>query len=98
MWIRSQDGEVLINVKRLFVNEVLEDKKIVGYSIDSGGIELGRYSTKEQALKVLDLIQGSITGNKFNSNYEIMRDCQIAGIEYHGVFQMPVNNGLWQYE
>lgn len=57
MWIRSQNREILIETKRLFVNEVLEDKKIVGYSIDSGGIELGRFSTKEKALKVLDLIQ-----------------------------------------
>ena len=57
MWIRSQNREILINSKRLFVNEVVENKKIVGYSIDSGGIELGRFSTKSKALKVFDMIQ-----------------------------------------
>ena len=85
MWIRSQNREILINVRRLFVNEVLEDKKISGYSIDSGGIELGRFSTKEKALEVFDMIQYHIN--------KPMRLCILGtGEQYRykkGVFQMP---------
>lgn len=75
MWIRSQDKEILIFTRKFFINEVLKDGEIVWYSIDSGSIELGVYSTKEQALKVLDLIQ-----EKLNEELEMNLD----------VFQIPL--------
>lgn len=85
MWIRSQDKEILINIKRLFVNEIVENKKIVGYSIDSGGIELGRYSTKEKALKVLDKIQETINESIYiNDVAEYEKE-----IYMKNVFEMP---------
>lgn len=49
------------------------------------------FRTKEEALKVLDMIQGCITGNVLQS-YEIARDCPLAGIEFNGVFNMPQDN------
>lgn len=52
----------------------MKDCEIVGYSIDSGSVELGVYSSKEKALKVLDLIQKELDGN-----------CE----EYLETFQMP---------
>ena len=87
MWIRSQNREILINVRRLFVNEVLEDKKISGYSIDSGGIELGRFSTKEKALDVMDEIEKNLENNNLVSiSYSGM--CKKSSV----AFQIPKDN------
>ena len=51
MWIRSQDKEMIINCYTLEID--LGD----GKSICSNGYVLGTYSTKEKALKVLDMIE-----------------------------------------
>lgn len=85
LWIRSQNKEILINTKRLFVNELVENKKISGYSIDSGGIELGRYSTKAKALRVLDKIQKRINESIYiNDIAEYEKE-----IYTKNVFEMP---------
>ena len=77
MWIRSQNREILINIKRLFVNEIVENKKISGYSIDSGGIELGRFSTKQKALDVMDEIEKQLQNNN------------LISISYSGMYKKP---------
>ena len=51
IWIRSQDKEMIINCYALEID--LGD----GKSICSNGYVLGKYSTKEKALKVLDMIE-----------------------------------------
>ena len=51
LWIRSQDNEKIINCYALEID--LGD----GKSICSSGYVLGTYSTKEKALKVLDMIE-----------------------------------------
>ena len=51
LWIRSQDKEKIINCYALEID--LGD----GKSICSSGYVLGTYSTKEKALKVLDMIE-----------------------------------------
>ena len=51
MWIRTQDREMLMDCNAVGIG--LEDDK----SIYSNGYVLGTYSSKEQALKVLDNIQ-----------------------------------------
>ena len=51
MWIRTQDREMLMDCNAVGIG--LEDDK----SIYSNGYVLGTYSSKEQALKVLDEIQ-----------------------------------------
>ena len=51
LWIRSQDKEMIINCYALEID--LGD----GKSICSNGYVLGTYSTKEKALKVLDMIE-----------------------------------------
>ena len=61
MWIRSQNKEYLLKVNCLFIQKdsVFSDPtvyKIIEY--DKGAI--AEYSTKEKALKVLDLIQKHI--------------------------------------
>ena len=51
IWIRSQDKEMIINCYALEID--LGD----GKSICSNGYVLGNYSSKEKALKVLDMIE-----------------------------------------
>lgn len=84
MWIRSQNRGSLINT-----NEIGILKLGNMYCILSGKLILGMYSSKEKALGVLEEIQGCITGSFFTNNYEIVRDCKIAGTEFHGVYTMP---------
>ncbi|MGN1343780.1 MAG: hypothetical protein ACI4U3_04320 [Traorella sp.] len=79
MWIRSQDKELLVDVNDFSIEQQYENGELSGYSIDSSDYELGTYSSKENALKVLDMIQETI------KNIEI---------EYHinlnsFVFEMP---------
>lgn len=83
MWIRGQNKKQLVKVKDLWIST-----RSKNYCICTGAIDLGYYSTEEKAIKVLDMIQGNLTGNKLQS-YEIARDCPVAGTEFHGVFQMP---------
>jgi hypothetical protein len=93
MWIRSQDKEMLIEVKSLkIVNRLCDSKGIVGeeYHVYEDGLyNLGCYSTKEKALEVLDMIQKHLTGFLVSGCSRIVHDCPIAGIEFHCVFEMP---------
>lgn len=59
MWIRSQDKRLLINVDVISVHVSVHDD-CDDYLIRGGGYELGRYSSKEKALRVLDGIQNQI--------------------------------------
>lgn len=86
MWIRSQNKEIIINTNTiiLFNNFLGIDGSFI---VDKNGdieILLGKYSTKEKALKVLDRIQEHID-DPIYANY--------TGGEYKrydkDVFQMP---------
>ena len=77
MLIRSQDKRGLINLKN--VAEIYIDIRSEGQIIATFGdyysqvTELGNYSTKEKAIKVLDMIQSEYTKttdlkHEFNSN------------------------------
>lgn len=59
MWIRSQSKRLLINVDVISVHVSVHDD-CDDYLIRGGGYELGRYSSKEKALRVLDGIQNQI--------------------------------------
>ena len=59
-----------------------------GYAICSDKCDLGKYSSEEKAMKVMDMIQNAITGTRFEFT-DIVRDCDLAGIEIHNVFNMP---------
>lgn len=56
LWIRSQDKENLIKPTRLFI---AFDKNIATWDRNTM-VDLGKYSTKERALEVLDEIQKKI--------------------------------------
>ena len=67
LWIRSQDKEVLLNIKgiqyqncKLVENETVEANILIGlYNYYDNEI-LGEYETKERALEVLTEIQNKI--------------------------------------
>ena len=84
MWIRSQDRAKLIDAKEIHI-EVWADER--SYVI-SDNFVLARYLSEQKALKVMDMIQNAITGTRFEFT-DIVRDCDLAGIEIHNVFNMP---------
>ena len=61
MLIRSQNREVLINLNSIAGIEIAEGpiKTIITSYITGCSYLLGEYSTKEKAMKVLDMIQGA---------------------------------------
>lgn len=87
MWIRSQGKALLIDVDRLFVDEESDGRSY----IYANGNPVASYSTHERAMKVIDMIQNAITGTRFEFT-DIVRDCDLAGIEIHNVFNMPKDN------
>ena len=73
IWIRTQDKEMIINCYAIGIN--FEDDN----SIYSSGYVLGKYSTKEKALKVLDEIQEFIVyyENISNMVYQMPQDDEV---------------------
>lgn len=84
MWIRSQGKALLIDGDRLFAGEESDGRSY----IYANGNPVASYSTHERAMKVMDMIQNAITGTRFEFT-DIVRDCDLAGIEIHNVFNMP---------
>lgn len=64
MLIRSQNREVLIDLNSMAGTEIAEGpiKTIITSYITGCSYLLGEYSTKEKAMKVLDMIQESYAG------------------------------------
>ena len=94
IWIRSQDKEKLINVNEHFSIEYTDvgmDKtqlKSIKYAIWGDNIKLGIYSTKEKALKVLDMIERKIC----DSNVYNIQDGDYGDKHFSqlvSIFQMP---------
>lgn len=72
MLIRSQDKTALVKFENIVINLKLpESLKVICWSLQdaqrSGGyFVLGEYSTKEKAIKVLDMIQEAYADAKLN--------------------------------
>lgn len=86
IWIRSQDKDDLFYAK---IVEICKRKNV--YAVLLNGIEKGRYSSKEKAIKVIDMINEKIEMNEaikiignIGLNY-----LESNGIHYNFVFQMP---------
>lgn len=88
MFIRSQNKEMLINANNIRIISDSRSYDIICDFYDGDYYYLGEYSTKEKALKVMDMIKNAITGTRFEFT-DIVRDCDLAGIEIHNVFNMP---------
>ena len=90
MWIRSQDKMRLIDAKNIHVSHFsFSNCYQFEVCIDSENTAIiAEYSSEWKALKVMDMIQNAITGTRFEFT-DIVRDCDLAGIEIHNVFNMP---------
>ena len=84
MWIRSQDKTDLIKSDYIVIikNEIRASANLDGFLIT-----IGKYSSQEKALKVLDMIQECIDCNNSHHNARI----GVPYLEYN-VFQMPLDS------
>lgn len=57
LWIRSQDKDGLYEVDEVYIDERDYGNNDITYYIKTNGVLLGRYSSKERAIEVLDEIQ-----------------------------------------
>lgn len=74
IWIRSQDKCKIGKCTEFYIDDSYDgDYDIEGYSIDDTPIILGTYSTKEKAIKVLDMIQEHIETHS-NNVFQMPRD------------------------
>lgn len=93
MLIRSQDKTALVKFENIVVNLKLPDSlTIICWSLQdaqrSGGyFILGKYSTKEKAMKVLDMIQEAYA--KFEASKIISTG--LVGATYTGSYDTPEN-------
>lgn len=79
MLIRSQDKEALINFNNSIVVDIMADiggvtKMICSYSCDD--YVIGHYSSKEKAMKVLDMIQGAYINGHID--YQMPEDSEVV--------------------
>lgn len=86
MLIRSQDKTALVKFENIVINLKLPDSlNIICWSLQdaqrSGGyFILGRYSTKEKAMKVLDMIQEAYGDSEY-TKYVIPEVCRILSMK-----------------
>ena len=86
MFIRSQNKKILVDTNKIYIEcDSIYNHKT--YFI-KGDCILGQYSSEEKAIRVMDMIQNAITGTRFEFT-DIVRDCDLAGIEIHNVLNMP---------
>lgn len=90
MWVRSQEKHFLVNACAFEISddEIFDDYLIIGLSNNTSYL-LGKYSTKEKALKVLDEIQKYIGSERFYSTTKGISEQQSISIENTNVFKMP---------
>ena len=87
MWIRTQDKEMIMNCNAVGIG--LEEQT----TIWSGGYVLGTYSTKEKALKVLDMIEDQLNINEeFAAQGERNAWGSIRLTKF--VYQMPLDSDV----
>lgn len=100
IWIRSQKGTSFVEVSHVKICEGLSNGKVTKYTIDydmNDGVtfELGVYSSKEKALKVLDMIQERIeTNTGFRRKVNYVAKCN-QGLDHYvyssSSFKMPLD-------
>lgn len=77
IWIRSQDKTSLIECKKIDICESRDKYEFIAnykyYDGDETYDDLGEYSTKEKAIKVLDMIQEHIVKHS-NNVFEMPKD------------------------
>lgn len=87
MLIRSQNKEVLANMEGPIAIEILSDGKGHATMYWKDSYVLGTYSSKEKAIKVLDMIQEAYTNFESAKNHQHRISC--CGI--HRRYDTPEN-------
>lgn len=78
MWIRNQNKCVMIKCKNIATYKNIKMDKFVVITNDGTDIELGYYSTKEKALKVLDMIEKEIRLDTCNTRvFQMLQDNEV---------------------
>lgn len=85
MWIRSQDLKILTEIHDLDIDGANQ--------IWNGCSLLGKYSTEEKALKVLDEIQSAVGSAKVYSTNRASNGHSMSN-EYVMVYQMPADEDV----
>lgn len=81
MLIRSQDKTALVKFENIVINLKLPDSlNVICWSLqdaqrNGGYLILGKYSTKEKAMKVLDMIQEAYVNGQID--YQIPADSEV---------------------
>ena len=77
MLIRSQDKTVIVNIDNIFSIAIRNINGAAAIYIGSQGTccDMGEYSTKEKALKVLDMIQEAYVNGHID--YQIPGDSEV---------------------
>lgn len=91
MWVRSQEKNSLVNVNDICIYEVKKGSKII-YQLNCYGNScyiLGRYSTKEKAMKVMDMIHNQIMLGSLKYEDIKSNDDNQQWLKSEFVFQMP---------
>lgn len=98
LWIRSQDKSSIVKVDNLYVSVgnyicyyVEKGKEVPGTYYRPSG-ELGRYETKERALKVLDEIQDKIKNMYILENCKLPKEScieQSLAMDDFNIYEMP---------
>lgn len=106
MLIRSQDKRMIVNFDNICTVSAFPEKDSEDIYVEdgTGSLMVGRYSTKEKAIKVLDMIQESYTNGKvarilsYGLRMVPTEEINEAGkiiknaIQSSTVFQMPEDN------
>ncbi len=83
MLIRSQDRTKLIDIAGKTI--AIDRANAIGITYANSNVLLGKYTSKEKAIKVLDMIQETYKQQKTEIIYR-------EGIYDIGTFQMPEDN------
>ena len=77
MLIRSQDKRMIVNFDNICTVSVFPEKDSEDIYVEdgTGSLMIGRYSTKEKSLKVLDMIQEAYVNG--HVDYQIPEDSEV---------------------
>ena len=89
MWVRSQNKEILINANSFRIIEDFNSYCIVYDFYDGELYYLGEYSTKEKAMKVMDMIHDQIMLGSLKYEDIKSNDNTQQWLKSEFVFQMP---------
>lgn len=84
MWIRSQDGKILMDCNSFAIERFFEQYEVATFNRSGISVALGIYSSEKKALKVLSEIQDAIEDTYYYNienlgcgSYALKKGCEI---------------------